>query len=135
MAAVGREGEPAERDQAGAGRPVGGVGDRARGQLAPVGGDALEALRARSAVSRATVPSAASADPSRSGCSKQNQSSPAAREANTTALGSTSAPTRVVKPSSTGRPALRARRTARSQRVAQRGRVDGEPAAAVSVCA
>ena len=43
------------------------------------------------AVRRATVPSAASAAPSRSGCSKQNQSSPARREAKTIALGSPSA--------------------------------------------
>ena len=116
VAAVGGEGEPAERDQARAGRAVGRVGDRARGEPPPGRGELLEAC-APLAVSRATVPSAASADPSRSGCSKQNQSSPAAREANTTALGSTSAGTRVVNPSSTGRPSLRARRTARSQRV------------------
>ena len=79
------------------------------------------------AVSRVTVPSAASAEPSRSGCSKQNQSSPGARDAKTTALGSTSAPTRSVWPSSTGRPARRARRTARSQRASSAGASTASP--------
>ena len=75
------------------------------------------------------MPSAASADPSRSGCSKQNQSSPATREANTTALGSTSAPTRVREAQQHRLPGLA--RTAHGTLGAclQRLGVDGEPAA------
>ena len=47
----------------------------------------LEAVRPGRASAARRTPSAASAEPPRSGCSKQNQSSPAAREAKTTALG------------------------------------------------
>jgi hypothetical protein len=64
-----------------------------------------------------TLPSAASAAPERSGCSKQNHGSPARREANATALGSTVGATGTVTASSVSRPVRRARRTARSQRV------------------
>jgi hypothetical protein len=63
-----------------------------------------------------TLPSVASAAPSRSGCSKQNHGSPARREANTSALGSTPGGSGTVIEASTSPRPARARRSARPQR-------------------
>ena len=88
---------------------------------------AMRPRRPRSARDRGlraarSAPSAASAAPPRSGCSKQNQSSPSRREANTTALGSTGAVDPHGQADEHLPPWRRARRTARSQRAASSAR-------------
>ena len=134
--AVVGEREAADRHEAGAGRPVGRVGLRRARQLAPRGGDLLEAPRPAALEALCTQPSAASAAPPRSGCSKQNHGSPARREAKATALGSTLGASGTVTAASTSRPLRRARRTARSQR-ARRPRSSSRPrvvSAALTPC-
>lgn len=80
------------------------------------------------AVIRVTSPSAAIAAPSRSGCSKQNQGSPGRREANASALGSSSPASGSVKEQSRGPPLRRERASARSRCAARRG------AASAGIC-
>ena len=103
-AALGREREAADRHEARC-RP----GRRAsRPPRAPASARQAAATSAKrpgpDASSRRTAPSAASAAPPRSGCSKQNQSSPGRRDAKATALGSTAASTTTVRPTSTSSP-------------------------------
>jgi hypothetical protein len=90
-AAVGGEGEAAAGDQSAAGGPRGGSRQARSTSVAPARRGALEAQVPRSS-SVTTAPSAASAERSRSGCSKHIHGSPARREASTTALGSTRPP-------------------------------------------
>ena len=69
-------------------RAVAVVGERRRGQRPPARRHARRSAQRPSASSARTRPSAATAVPSRSGCSRQNHGSPGRREAATTALGS-----------------------------------------------
>ncbi len=115
-ATVGIEGEATDRDWPPAPR-IARAGRRPPLPTATRQRSATAAKRSGPESSRHTTwPSAASAEPPRSGCSKTNHGSPARREAHTTADGSMSSGSARVIVASVGLPERRARCSASSSR-------------------